>query len=357
VSKHKSICTSGCGNGRKGPDEECDDGNFINGDGCDYKCGVERGFSCAFEDGCVTNCKSVCKSICGDGIIAANEECDDGNTDEDDGCSSHCTVETAKGNGKDTWICVGEPSKCTHYYGNEFDISINNIVVEPVGCNGDNTGSVSFNISSTNGISWSVGLYTICPNGGAVVREPQVTDVFRLLPAGTYCIYGEIEGLSSKNFSAEITIKQPEGLRTSPAYRTLQSLASDFNCYSDTGKFVWPVLGGNARKNYTFGPYWNTDGKFKNLPVSVLFNYRPRVIDEKGCMLDLEDSLYNQFPSPDKVCDDGLVAFVKESWASKGSVGISLVACAFVIAIALGVGYCCWSNDKQVPANARNPPK
>ncbi len=42
---------------------------------------------------------------CGNGAVRLGEECDDGNTDDDDGCSSICTIESGYG-------CVGEPSYC-----------------------------------------------------------------------------------------------------------------------------------------------------------------------------------------------------------------------------------------------------
>jgi cysteine-rich repeat protein len=50
----------------------------INGDGC-----------CA--DGCNANNDSDCEPICGNGIEEEGEECDDGNTDETDSCTSECT--------------------------------------------------------------------------------------------------------------------------------------------------------------------------------------------------------------------------------------------------------------------------
>ena len=42
---------------------------------------------------------------CGDGLLDAGEFCDDGNTDDGDGCSSTCTVEPDS-------TCTGEPSVC-----------------------------------------------------------------------------------------------------------------------------------------------------------------------------------------------------------------------------------------------------
>jgi len=44
--------------------------------------------------------------ICGDGLIMATEECDDGGTTPGDGCDWNCQVEPG-------WTCVGEPSVCT----------------------------------------------------------------------------------------------------------------------------------------------------------------------------------------------------------------------------------------------------
>jgi cysteine-rich repeat protein len=71
------ICFN-CGNDELEPSEECDDGNMEDDDGCSSVCMVEA---------------------CGDGIINQNEECDDGNMEDDDECSSEC-IETVCGNGR-----------------------------------------------------------------------------------------------------------------------------------------------------------------------------------------------------------------------------------------------------------------
>jgi cysteine-rich repeat protein len=36
--------------------------------------------------------------VCGDGVVEDGEECDDYNTDDNDGCAADCTVE-------DGWTC------------------------------------------------------------------------------------------------------------------------------------------------------------------------------------------------------------------------------------------------------------
>ncbi len=44
-------------------------------------------------------------AVCGDGLVKLGEQCDDGNTDNGDGCSSTCTTEAG-------YSCSGEPSIC-----------------------------------------------------------------------------------------------------------------------------------------------------------------------------------------------------------------------------------------------------
>jgi cysteine-rich repeat protein len=66
-----------CGNGNTRGAEECDDGNNINGDGCDTSCVIEA---------------------CGNSVVQEGEACDDGNEVDGDGCDIHCNEEVC-GNG------------------------------------------------------------------------------------------------------------------------------------------------------------------------------------------------------------------------------------------------------------------
>lgn len=89
-----------CGNGIVDANEQCDDGNLANVDGCSSACRVESGYYC-------TGSPSSCVSTCGDGFVAFGiEQCDDGNKINTDGCSSSCTVEQG-------FICISSPSVCT----------------------------------------------------------------------------------------------------------------------------------------------------------------------------------------------------------------------------------------------------
>ncbi len=67
-----------CGNDVVESGEECDDGNTNNGDGCNDKCQFEK---------------------CGDGVLNEGEECDDGNNDDGDGCSADCRIEKTMAEG------------------------------------------------------------------------------------------------------------------------------------------------------------------------------------------------------------------------------------------------------------------
>ncbi|CAM1364346.1 S8 family serine peptidase [Tenacibaculum xiamenense] len=66
-----------CGNLVVEAPEQCDDGNTENGDGCNNICQVE-----------------TVAPICGNLLVETNEQCDDGNTQGGDGCSNTCQIET-----------------------------------------------------------------------------------------------------------------------------------------------------------------------------------------------------------------------------------------------------------------------
>jgi cysteine-rich repeat protein len=90
----------GCGNGIIEGDEQCDDGNLVDGDGCDSTCqsGLRpaRAGLRGRPDCCSNTCVGgVCvpTPVCGDGITDPPETCDDGNLMSGDGCSAVCQDE------------------------------------------------------------------------------------------------------------------------------------------------------------------------------------------------------------------------------------------------------------------------
>ncbi len=103
-SGEPSVCTLNCGNGALDEDEACDDGGTAGEDGCDAACQVEDGWSCDGEP-------SVCALDCSNGSLDPGEACDDGNPSSGDGCSDECNVEPG-------YECSGEPSVCSFVCGN-----------------------------------------------------------------------------------------------------------------------------------------------------------------------------------------------------------------------------------------------
>ena len=106
-----TIINVACGNNiiEQINDESCDDGNLINGDGCDAHCQQEYcgngvlqshlGEEC--DDGNRLNgdgCDEYCYTNCGNGVLETTELCDDGNRIDGDGCSALCVFESC-GNG------------------------------------------------------------------------------------------------------------------------------------------------------------------------------------------------------------------------------------------------------------------
>ncbi len=79
--------------------EQCDDGNINNNDGCSAP-GATSLTSCQIEDGySCSGSPSVCITGCGNGVKSAAEECDDNNLLDGDGCDAQCVSEVC-GNGK-----------------------------------------------------------------------------------------------------------------------------------------------------------------------------------------------------------------------------------------------------------------
>jgi MYXO-CTERM domain-containing protein len=117
-----NICVMpGCGNNVLEAGEACEDGNIINGDGCNATCLKELGQSCLLSGECASNSCDIASFICvcdqnadcpmgqlcnfvadpnvcvnpgcGNFVLEAGEACEDGNTTNGDGCNSVCLRE------------------------------------------------------------------------------------------------------------------------------------------------------------------------------------------------------------------------------------------------------------------------
>ena len=102
-----------CGNDALEPGEACDDGNTSDDDACTSLCmsatcgdgAVQQGFE-ECDDGNrddTDDCIACVAAECGDGFVQAGvEECDDGNMNDDDDCSNACTVNATGETGDET---------------------------------------------------------------------------------------------------------------------------------------------------------------------------------------------------------------------------------------------------------------
>ncbi len=77
-----TVGTGICGNRViDAPSEECDNGDTVDGDGCSSHCLLEGTARCA---------NPADNSCCGNGRLDANEQCDDQNLNGNDGCNTQC---------------------------------------------------------------------------------------------------------------------------------------------------------------------------------------------------------------------------------------------------------------------------
>ncbi|HRE88910.1 MAG TPA: TonB-dependent receptor, partial [Myxococcota bacterium] len=123
-------CLEVCGDGLVAGDETCDNGRQCQngtactenaqcagigdgqcqvraGDGCSATCRTEVGWSCEVSSAgpqALHQIGGSCSAICGDRLIRIGEQCDDGNVDDNDGCSSTCVREAGY-----TCPCSAEP--------------------------------------------------------------------------------------------------------------------------------------------------------------------------------------------------------------------------------------------------------
>jgi len=92
--------------------EACDDQDRDNNDGCSSSCSVETGYTCSN-----TNMPSDCSPICGDGRLISPEVCDDGPSDHSYEATPYCLNDCTGSDPGPGYICSGgdfnTPSTCT----------------------------------------------------------------------------------------------------------------------------------------------------------------------------------------------------------------------------------------------------
>lgn len=125
-----STCSL-CGNGELGAGEACD-----SVPGCTSRCEVDVGWTCDATGACVPlppGCgNGWLDGLATDWYASLWEDCDDGNTIDGDGCDARCMREAG-------WTCRGEPSVCEPDRATERDDSPCAIATGSSGGHEDNT--------------------------------------------------------------------------------------------------------------------------------------------------------------------------------------------------------------------------
>ncbi|CDW87712.1 lipoprotein [Stylonychia lemnae] len=165
---YPTKCYDTCGDGKlvDSLTYSCDDSNSVSNDGCSNKCQIERGHYC---NGGTRTTRDYCYETCGDGynFPTFTNDCDDANTNSNDGCNNKCQVE-------DGWYCYGggpyAQDTCYEICGDQYDHGKfecddgNNLAND--GCNADCVEEAGWDCSGGSSTQGDVDkCYDVCGDG------------------------------------------------------------------------------------------------------------------------------------------------------------------------------------------------
>lgn len=325
LSYKKSVCKSYCGDGMKSAAEECDDGNVIGGDGCSPTCQVEHGYFCFENATCFRNCQSICYATCGDGIVAQEEECDDGNTFQGDGCFN-CKLESSD------WRCTGEPSTCIM---RKCTLPKPTATKVDVLCHGALSGSIDMEINSTEDV-----IAKVWKEGEQEPDGYQATRHFGNLGGGVYTLMVTISGFEECTNYTTVTITEPPALVAKKPKVTIPT-----KCSSADGRIEWSVSGGVSPYKFTFANRTpQATGTFEAVTVNEIFMGYPQATDGNNCTVDMDPK--SNWLNPETSCKGNSIPYLIE--------GAAIIAGSLVFVLIMSISYICWSSKKQVPRQRKN---
>jgi len=327
----KSVCRSYCGDGIKAANEECDDGNVVGGDGCSAMCKIEHGYTCTLnyeDEKCINGtCTSICFATCGDGIVAQEEECDDGNSFQGDGCYN-CELES------EDWRCRGEPSECIL---RECDLPYPEVRKYDVTCPGSSTGMIDIFVNSTEDI-----ITKVWKSDADEPASYKGVLHYSNLGSGTYWIKVSISGFEECVRETKVTLGEPSAFSKLEAYKDRQYFIVS-SCDTSDGKITWTPSGGTAPYKYLFASRTPQDtGTWEKVSIKEFIMGKPSILDANNCTAEMV--VKGWWPN-ESVCAEESVPYLIE--------GSILLGSAFVLVIIAAIAYSCWSSKRVVPKQAK----
>jgi len=275
------------------------------------------------------SCLSLCFATCGDGIVAQEEECDDGNSFQGDGCYK-CKLES------EDWRCKGEPSECIL---RKCTLEPPEATVTNILCPGSASGVIDVIVNTTEEFVVKVWKRD--------VSEPssyQSATHFTNLVGGKYIVKVALVGFMDCSNRIEVEITQPTAFSGTTASYKNGGITYPSSCNSRDGAIKWKPAGGTPPYKFYFANRTVSDsGIYKNVNISEFLTSVPTLVDSHNCTLVMEMSNDDKDWFANTKCEKETIPYMIE-----GSVAL---AGAFVLAIIVGISYSCWSGKKQVPKN------
>nr|MDA3863586.1 MopE-related protein [Deltaproteobacteria bacterium] len=314
-------CCTTCGNGTVEAGEQCDDGNQINGDGCDYLCASEAGQTCGngvvegseecddgnriAGDGCSAACFDEPEPICGNGVIEADEDCDDGNTILNDGCE-YCQITPICGDST-----VETPEQCDDGNANDGDGCDSDCQWEPVHCGGQMDSYGYEMCTGTLGFSDIRGTGTKLGNADDEVYSFSISFNFNLYGSN----YNSIDVNTNGNINFQSNSSWSNNALPSSTYTmVLSPLWDDLNSSNHATQGVWAQNFGSFPNRYTviqwYTEHYSDSGE-------VMFEV---ILHENGDI----DFIYNDVDFSNATYDDGADATVGIQGSSTAADGYYL---------------------------------
>jgi len=273
---------------------------------------------------------SMCFATCGDGIVAPEEECDDGNVFQGDGCFN-CKVEPPQPGTTMSWRCKGEPSECVL---RNCTLPVPEIVNNSIRCSSAYSGVIDIIIDSNEDIITKIWR----ENEPEPVSYKSVLH-YKNLYAGKYFVKVSINGFEECNHVKEVVFEDPNPFKGLSAAKKKDYFIPTA-CDKSDGKITWKPSGGTEPLRFYFaGRDVQSEGVWEKVSIREFQMGCPIVMDANNCTAEMDPG--KGWPNETLCEEQEDVPFMYE--------GIIVVGAVFVVAIITAIVYSCWSSKHPVP--------